>query len=83
MSGSDPDETRAIGRLPGLDIEIVHTPARPGEGERVTVTLQASGLPTLGYDPVLQWVRLAQLAWTPWLALTGALWALPRILDRR
>ena len=67
----------------GGEARVDRIARRPGEGERVTVTLQATGVPVLGYDPVLQWVRLAQLAWTPWLAIAGALWALPRIMDRR
>ncbi|WP_135470490.1 hypothetical protein [Crenalkalicoccus roseus] len=69
------DETRAIARLPGLDIEIRHTPPGPGSGERLSVTLEAA--PALGRldaaAPLLFWTMLAQAAWTPWLALAEAM----------
>jgi hypothetical protein len=76
-------EVRAIARLPGLDIAIVHVPACDGAGERVTVTMQAVPLSPVGLDPLTYWMRMAQMAWTPWLALTGSLWAMPRVLGRR
>jgi hypothetical protein len=77
------EETRAIARLPGLDIAILHVAARPGQGERVTVTLEATPLPALpGADPLALWMQMVQTAWTPWLALTSALWGLPRLPNR-
>ncbi len=82
--GAAPDETRALARLPGVDIAILHTAARPGQGERVTVTLQATPLPHLiAADPFSLWLQMAQLAWTPWLAVTGSLWVLPRVMDQK
>jgi len=75
-------ETRAVARLPGMDIAILHTAARPGQGERVTVTIQATPLPQLSSaDPFTFWLQMTQLAWTPWLAVTGSLWALPRVME--
>jgi hypothetical protein len=81
--GATLDETRAIARLPGVDIAIIHTPAQAGQGERVTVMLQKTALPPLAaFDPVRMWWQMTQAAWAPWLAITGSLWALPRVMDR-
>lgn len=75
-----PEEMRAMARLPGLDIEITHSPPGPGEGERLSVTLQAT--PLLGgrietAGPLAIWMLMVQAAWTPWLQLGSAFWALP------
>ncbi len=82
MSRIDLDETRAIARLPGLDIEVTHNPSGAGGGERLSVTLQAT--PLLGgridtAAPFALWMMMAQAAWTPWLQLAAAFWlpALP------
>jgi hypothetical protein len=83
----DPGETRAVARLPGLDIAVLHRPAGAGRGERVTVTLQATAPhvalfapgPAAGLDPVGLWLQMVRAAWTPWLAMTGALWTLPQV----
>lgn len=81
--GAMPDETRAIARLPGIDIAIVHTAAHDGRGESVTVVLQKTPMPAMtAFDPIQFWVQATQAAWAPWLALTGSLWALPRIMGR-
>ena len=78
------DEVRAIGRFPGIDIAIVHSPGGPGRAERMRVTIEATrfpgAAPPLAFDPVASWMQMAQLAWAPWLALTGTLWGLPRIM---
>lgn len=78
------DEVRAIGRLPGIDIAIVHSPGGPGRAERLRVTIEATRFPgavsPLAFDPVGSWVQLAQLAWAPWLAMAGTLWGMPRIM---
>lgn len=83
---SDYDETKAVARLPNLDIEIRHS--RPwrdqvqrgaqAEGEILTITLRA----TPSFDaffgaleaanPALFWMRTFETAWAPWLALAGA-----------
>lgn len=83
--GAAPDETRAIARLPGLDIAILHTRAQAGQGERLAVVMQRTApLPPLALpDPVSLWLQMAQAAWAPWLALTGALWGAPRITNRK
>lgn len=84
--GAPGGETRALARLPGLDIAILHEPAQGGAGERVTVTIQTMPLPSgpaLAGDPFALWLQMAQAAWAPWLAMTGTLWALPRIMGGR
>jgi hypothetical protein len=86
MRLTEHDETRAIARLPGLDIEIIHSPAARGEGERLSVTLQAT--PLLGgrieaAGPIALWMLMLQAAWTPWLQISSAFWALPSPLPPR
>ncbi len=74
-SPSDWDETRATARLPNLDIEILHRRAWEGDGEQLQVTL--TGTPSLEAagrmlelaNPMLLWMRMAEAAWAPWLAL--------------
>jgi hypothetical protein len=59
------DETRAVARLPGLDVAIDH---RVESGaETITVSLRA----TPGFEAVAAWLDpLAMRAWmTPWLGL--------------
>lgn len=78
-----PRETRAMARLPGVDIAIVHTAAHDGRGESVTVMLQKTPPVQVAlYDPFGVWMQMAQAAWAPWLAVTATLWGLPRIMDR-
>lgn len=74
-SASDWDETRATARLPNLDIEILHRRAWEGDAEQLQVTL--TGTPSLEAagrmlelaNPMLLWMRMAEAAWAPWLAL--------------
>lgn len=71
----DWDETRATARLPNLDIEILHRRSWEGDAEQVRVTL--TGVPSLeaagrlleAGNPFLLWMRMAEAAWAPWLAL--------------
>ena len=81
MAKSEFKETRAVARLPHLDIEMVHRRPWEGEGEALTISLTAS--PSLEAverlletaNPVLFWSRFMQAAWTPWLgalAMTSA-----------
>lgn len=81
---SQPGETRAVARLPGLDIAVIHTAAQGGRGESVAVMLQKTALQPLPvFDPIRLWAEMAQAAWAPWIALNAALWGLPKFLDRK
>lgn len=71
----DYDETRALARLPNLDIELVHRQARDGGAEEIALRLRAvpsfAALEPLlaAANPFLLWAKAAELAWAPWLAL--------------
>jgi len=73
MQDPDFDEVRASARLPRLDIDIVHRRARAGDAELMTITMRA--VPGFeAFERVLQaaspfhfWLRVAELAWAPWL----------------
>ncbi len=70
------EETRAIARLPGLDIEIVHRAPQGDAGEAIGVMLRA--MPSFdawshslfAANPVLAWAEmsaeLTQAAWNAW-----------------
>lgn len=70
------DETRAIARLPGLDIEIVHRAPQGEAGEAIGVMLRA--MPSFdalshglfAVNPFLAWAEmtaeLTQAAWNAW-----------------
>ena len=83
MNDSPPDETRAVARLPGLEIEIRHRVAAGGEGEMLA--LRITGTPDLGaasrtlLPPLLPYAMptapLALLApWQLWTAMMEAAW---------
>jgi hypothetical protein len=82
MTANAYDETRAVARLPHLDVEIVHRRAWDGEAEQLSVTLR--GIPSFeafgqfieSTNPFSFWMGLVQAAWSPWLGLLGA--AAPR-----
>ena len=79
-------ETRAVARLPHLDVEVQHRRPWEGEGEQIMITLQAApsfeafGEFVESTNPWLLWLGLMQAAWEPWLgglaAATSALRAL-------
>jgi hypothetical protein len=79
MKESDFDETRVRGRLPHLDIGIMHRRSRDGESEQLSISLQA--VPSFAAfgrfleatNPFQFWARLAQVAWLPWLAAFNSL----------
>lgn len=66
------DTTRAVARLPGLDIAIEHR--RSEDAEQISIHLQA--MPSFaafgdyldGANPFAFWARAAQLAFLPWMA---------------
>ena len=72
------DETRATARLPGLDIEILRRRSPEGDAELLSVKLQATpSFAAFGEyletaNPFALWLRLAELAWRPWLGVFGA-----------
>ena len=67
------EETKAIGRLPNLDIEINYSRSPAGDAERLSISVQAVpsfeafGRYLEAANPFLFWMRLAQTAWAPWL----------------
>ena len=83
---SHPDVTTASAHLPGLDIEIIHRPPSAGEGEQISIRLQAMpSFEAFGgwagtFDPFALWTEAVRLAWSPWLNMAGAMlqpWSLP------
>lgn len=70
------EETRAIARLPGLDIEIVHRGPQGDAGEAIGVMLRAMpSFDALGHglfaaNPFLAWMEvsaaLTEAAWSAW-----------------
>jgi hypothetical protein len=85
MNDNQPDEIRAVARLPGLEIEIRHRADAEGE----MLALRLVGAPTLAAaarslaPPLLAlpapahawlapwqiWTQMIEAAWRPWLAL--------------
>jgi len=76
------DETRAVARLPHLDIEIVHRRLEGQQAEQLAISLratpsfdalrrhlgaQAPFWPWLALNRFLVWQRMLQQAWRPWL----------------
>ena len=65
--------TRAIARLPGLEIEIVHRRLPGGEGEQISINLEAvPSFEAFGRflettNPFAFWAQAAQMVWLPWL----------------
>jgi hypothetical protein len=67
------DITRATARLPGLEIEIVHRRLPGGEGEQISINLEAvPSFEAFGRfletaNPFAFWAHVAQMVWLPWL----------------
>ena len=67
------DETKATGRLPGLDIEILHRRSPSGDTEQISIVLQATpsfeafGRFIEATNPFGFWAQAAWLVWSPWL----------------
>jgi hypothetical protein len=78
MTRSEFEETRAVARLPHLDIEILHRRPWEGEGEQLMVSLRATpSFEALGRmleagNPMLFWSGVMQAAWAPWLGAMEA-----------
>ena len=80
MDKSPYDETRAMARLPNLDIEILHR--RPWEGNEEQIVVMLRAVPSFeafgrlleASNPLLVWTRMMEAAWSPWVhGLTMAL----------
>jgi hypothetical protein len=75
---SEYDDTKAVARLPNLDIEILHRRPLQGADELLTITLRAT--PSFdaffqafeGRGPAAFWMRAFEMAWAPWLQLAAA-----------
>ena len=69
----DDHTTRAIARLPRLEIEILHRRLPDGDAEQILVSLQAMpSFETFGRfvemaNPFAFWAQASQAAWTAWL----------------
>lgn len=72
------EETRAVARLPNLNIEIIHGRSADGNAERLSISVlavpsfDAFGRAMEAANPFLFWMRMAQTAWRPWLGNTQA-----------
>jgi hypothetical protein len=81
------DETRAIARLPHLDIEIRHRRLPEEQAEQLAISLRATPSfeefarflerqalwPWLALQPWLTFAQMVQASWQPWLAAPSAL----------
>jgi hypothetical protein len=64
---------RATAHLPGLTIDVLHRRSSNGEGEQISINVQA--VPSFeafsryieNLNPFALWMQLAQIAWFPWL----------------
>jgi hypothetical protein len=80
------EETRAIARLPYLDVAIAHRRLPEEQAEELAISLratpsfdafarhleaQATYWPWLAVNPLLAWHGLLQAAWRPWLERRG------------
>ena len=76
---ADDDTTRAVAHLPGLDISVEHRVSPQGDGEMISIHLQAMpsfeafGRYLEAANPFAFWMKATQLAWQPWLTAAQAL----------
>ena len=80
------DETRAIAKLPHLDIEIRHRRLPDEEAEQLAISLRATPSlgqfaellrqqapwPLLALQPWLLFAQVVRASWQPWLAASSA-----------
>ena len=70
-SGSD--VTKAVARLPGLDIGIGHERSPAGDWEQVSIVLRATpsfeafGRSLDAANPFALWTQAVRMMWAPWL----------------
>ncbi len=73
MAPAPTEETRAIARLPGLDIEIVHRRPQGEAGEAIGIMLHATpsfealSRTMFPPNPLLAWAEFAQAMWGAWI----------------
>jgi hypothetical protein len=73
MAPAPTEETRAIARLPGLDIEIVHRRPQGEAGEAIGIMLhampsfEALSRTMFPANPLLLWAELTQTMWSAWM----------------
>jgi hypothetical protein len=73
------DATKAIARLPGLDIDILHRQSPSGDWEQISINLRATpsfdafGRFFEAANPFTLWAQAARLMWTPWLLAAQAM----------
>ena len=74
MPDGQPDEMRAVARLPGIDIDILRRRSEGIDAEEMLIRVRATpsfdaalGVFKAG-NPFLMWSRMVQAAWAPWLA---------------
>ena len=92
--GREIEPTTATARLPHLDIEIVHLRAADGNGEQISINVQAMpsfeafGRFIQSANPWSFWAQTMRLVWFPWLDGANALnammftpWGLPPSLQ--
>ena len=78
MVSGDQNETRALFRLPNLEIAMVHRGVRGGEGEQVMSALRTvPSMESIGSviesaAPLVFWMQLTQAAWTSWFGCLAA-----------
>jgi len=78
--------TRAMARLPGLDIEIIHRRSLNDEAEQLSINLQAMpSFEAFGRyfetaNPFVFWAQAVHLAWLPWLNVARSV-SLPRSIS--
>ena|SRR5215510_7121028 len=81
----DVDATTASARLPGLDIDIVHSRSPDGDSEQISITLkatpsfQAFGRALEAANPFAFWAATMKLAWLPWLEAAHSLMQPPSL----
>lgn len=80
------DETRAVARLPNLDIEITYRRLEDDRGEMLSVTLRAQpsfeAFARFAEARLPLWSALALGPWQAWMAMAQAALAMNPLLPR-
>ncbi len=69
---SEAEVTKAVARLPGLDIEVRHFQSPDGLAEEISINLRATpsfevfGRSVEALNPFAFWAAAMHLAWLPW-----------------
>ena len=71
LSENEAEVTKAVARLPGLDIEVRHRQSPDGLAEEISINLKATpsfeafGRSVEALNPFALWSAALQLAWLP------------------